>query len=324
MRFLLFNPSNDMALASDASEYMPPKRIQEMEEKYWRIPELIADEGDIVLNPDMMRGGLRDLFLTVDDSTSEVCPWGWSRSIRNKFRRLGVPCHLLPDDDYLDRLRKFSSREFCAKYREELSGCDGCVDNMMRIVSSADDVGRYYPLMLKALWSSSGRGNRIVRNDDDLKRGGIKFPCLSDVFYDKVLDFAMEFRICENHVEYLGLSVFKADSEGRYELNVVDSQENLELLVNEALRDDSANILRILKDRHLQLLSEHLVGKYVGPVGIDMMIVAGNERRLIHPCVELNFRMNMGILAIEIQKRYGPDVKTISLEILRKMTEHML
>lgn len=310
-----------MALASDASEYMPPKRIQEMEAEYWRILELIADEDDIVLSPDMMKGSFRDLAFAGSEKTVEVCPWGWSRSIRNKFRRLGLPCSLLPDDDYLDRLRRFSSREFCARYREEFSECDGCVDNMMRIAHNADDVGKHYPLMLKALWSSSGRGNRVVHNDDELQRGGIKYPCLVDVFYDKVLDFAMEFRVCESHVEYLGLSVFKASSEGRYELNVVDSQKNLELLIGEALRDDSADILAILKDRHLQLLSEHLAGQYAGPVGIDMMVVDVDGKRLVHPCVELNFRMNMGILAIEIQKRYGSEVKAISLDILKKMID---
>ena len=72
MRLLLFNPSNDMALASDASEYMPPKRIQEMEAEYWRIPELIADEDDIVLSPDMMKGSFRDLAFAGSEKTVEM------------------------------------------------------------------------------------------------------------------------------------------------------------------------------------------------------------------------------------------------------------
>ena len=41
---------------------------------------------------------------------------------------------------------------------------------------------------------------------------------------------------------------------------------------------------------------------YRGPVGIDMLKTADGH---IHPCLEINFRMNMGILALLLHERYG-------------------
>ena len=52
---------------------------------------------------------------------------------------------------------------------------------------------------------------------------------MADRFYaDKVLDFAMEFFISEDHtVEFLGYSVFHAAESGAYGYNYVESQQEL-------------------------------------------------------------------------------------------------
>ena len=66
--------------------------------------------------------------------------------------------------------------------------------------------------------------------------------------------------------------------------------------------DKSIN-LGDLKNAHLQMLKHHLAGKYTGFVGIDMMAVDMNGKRKCHPCVEINLRMNMGIVAMEVYRR---------------------
>ena len=60
---------------------------------------------------------------------------------------------------------------------------------------------------------------------------------------------------------------------------------------------------------HLSSLTSQLgaedaqrVGGYWGPVGIDMLKTADGH---IHPCLEMNFRMNMGILALLLYEKYG-------------------
>ena len=41
---------------------------------------------------------------------------------------------------------------------------------------------------------------------------------------------------------------------------------------------------------------------YRGPLGIDMLKTADGH---IHPCLEINFRLNMGILALLLHQRLG-------------------
>ena len=117
-----------------------------------------------------------------------------------------------------------------------------------------------------------------------------------DRFYaEKVLDFAMEFFIDEDHrVEFLGYSVFRAAEHGAYSYNYVESQS--ELL--QRIDVDSTLLQRMIAyhQEHLSRIAYH------GPVGIDMLKTADGR---IHPCLEINLRMNMGILALLLHERYG-------------------
>ena len=117
-----------------------------------------------------------------------------------------------------------------------------------------------------------------------------------DRFYeDKVLDFAMEFFVNEDGtVEFLGYSVFHADPNGAYGYNYVESQEALVERINV-----DASLLQRLIDYHKAHLAQTA---YKGSIGIDMLKTADGH---IHPCLEINFRMNMGILALLLHEQYG-------------------
>ena len=124
-----------------------------------------------------------------------------------------------------------------------------------------------------------------------------------DKFYaDKVLDFAMEFFVHEDHtVEFLGWSVFHAGENGAYGYNYVESQE--ELLRRIDVDDTLLHRLIVYHKEHLTKTA------YRGPVGIDMLKTADGS---IHPCIEINFRMNMGILALLLFEQYGSNA-TVAL-----------
>ena len=140
-----------------------------------------------------------------------------------------------------------------------------------------------------------------------------------DRFYeDKVLDFAMEFFVHEDRkVEFLGWSVFHASENGAYGYNYVESQEELVGRIldgeNGLDRFDGVNGVDRLDGldgldgqflgRLVRYHQEHLAKtEYRGPVGIDMLKTADGR---VHPCLEINFRMNMGILALLLYKQYG-------------------
>ena len=325
----IFNPSNDMALAANVRQYLPPRRIQQME----------ADLAELA---------------RVWDGTRFSGPWGWSLATKQRYRRMGVAEELLPSDEWLTELRRLSSREFACGYVSELLAAinderllgremrwvDGSSFDSSALIASESttswsidrsrrgrptdhdvvDLGAVDESLLrifKSPWSSSGRGVFVTGLEGQSLRGkeqgarSERILCrlqgflssqggfLVDRFYaDKVLDFAMEFFVNDDgSVDSLGYSVFHAADTGAYGYNYVESQE--ELLGRIMPSQGEEQLLEQLIAYH----KEHL-GKtaYRGPVGIDMLKTADGH---IHPCLEINFRMNMGILALLLYERYG-------------------
>jgi hypothetical protein len=51
-------------------------------------------------------------------------------------------------------------------------------------------------------------------------------------------------------------------------------------------------------------LQQRLAGHYVGPLGVDMMLVRQTDGTLcLHPCVEVNLRHTMGHVALHLSRR---------------------
>ena len=309
-RILLFNPSHEMALASNAAQYTPPKQIQQMEADLCRLPLLWAEEGDVVLSRGKEAG-----IETALSSLGELkegrgipAPWGWNKSVRNRFLRLGVEPALMPSEQQLDLWRSFASRAWAADYSSVLYSQwneGGIVPNHVRYLHSQADYEAWMnqyganPYIIKAAYSSSGRGNKVFHSSSFTSHSLPPFTShLIDTFYDKLLDFAMEFEVTSQEVRYLGLSVFKTSPEGRYSFNYLRSQNELREMIVSLLPNASA--LDRLTSVHHELLSDRLMGRYEGIVGIDMMVVRGG---LIHPCVEINLRMNMGVVAMKLYEK---------------------
>lgn len=281
----LFNPSNDMALATNVRQYFPPRRIQQMEDD------------------------LQSLARFWDNG-----PWGWSLATKQRYLKMGIPENELPSDAWLAEMRRLSSREFGVKYYQALllsppkgeeiplipcqakfitdaSGLHNLITSTPPLLGG----GREGTLIIKAPWSSSGRGNIIISSSFEgtgkrfierviREQGGI----VVEPFYaNKTLDFAMEFEVSDKGTEFVGYSVFSADETGHYGGNLVKSQEELQTII-----DLPQPFLDSLIDYHQRELSKL---PYRGPVGIDMMRLADGR---IQPCVEINFRMTMGLLAI--------------------------
>ena len=234
-------------------------------------------------------------------------PWGWNKSVRNRFLRLGIAPSLMPSEQQLDCWRSFASRAWAADYCDVFyrkCEVDGLVPNHVAFIRSNIDyevwLSKYgsVPFIVKAEYSSSGRGNRVFNVQGSRVQEFKSSPQLIDTFYDKMLDFAMEFVVTKQAVQYIGLSVFETSPEGRYAFNYLRSQQELREMIVSQLLD--VNVLDDLIAQHLQLLTDRLLGQYEGIVGIDMMVVRGG---LIHPCVEINLRMNMGVVAMKLYEK---------------------
>ena len=154
---------------------------------------------------------------------------------------------------------------------------------------------------------------------------------IAEPIYNRVLDFAMEFRIISSvDIEFIGYSYFKTDNNGVYQGNsLVDDLSFSASLNNQFYRD---NFIQEVCDELKVILLQTYGSTYVGPLGVDMMVCQENEREpyLLHPCVEVNLRMNMGILAHAFYTRfvsesakgeYGVDFYKIEGEVAQKDSE---
>lgn len=262
----IYNCSNDMALAANVRQYFPPRRIQQMETDVAGLSRF-WDEG----------------------------PWGWSLATKQRYIRMGIPESELPSDEWLEGVRQLSSRRFAAEY-------------LLHLLADAEQSGRghffvkddgEFPRIYKSLWSSSGRGVVVARSmSDDIERRLAGFQrtqggYVEDKFYeDKTLDFAMEFWIhSDRHVEFLGYSVFETGEHGTYGGNYVESPESLLQRI-----DLPEDLLHYIQQYHIHHLAQM---DYYGPVGIDML----KTKTQVHPVIEINLRMNMGILALNLYRR---------------------
>lgn len=252
----------------------------------------------------------------------EPHPWGWSKNIAERFRKFGIKENLIPNDSWLDKLRLASSREFGCKYIKYLieeiqktSYADCFVGHDMAFFLNVEDTVSHITnnicdsFILKSPWSSSGRGlyisaDGITNKASDFIKTTIKSQggITIDKFYRKSLDFALEYFIDKDgKAEFLGFSVFFASENGKYNYNIVDKDNSLRSIIEETFPKTDVLDMLIIYNRYK--LEEMLGGFYHGEVGIDMIIADVNGEKKIHPCIEINLRMNMGIISMMIQQR---------------------
>ena len=352
MRLLYFNPENDLALAANDPHYTPPASALQMAADLERLPLQYAEAGDVVLLRDGSFIDASAAPMSRFDLTAlqALFPWGWSPLVVRELREAGVSDDFLPTREQLADYRAFASRQTAVRLLARLRDSwpeawhEACLVGESSWCTTADAVAAvqsvYGRVMLKAPWSGSGRGvhptAQLLTEKDwawirrTLKRqGGVEV----EPIYNKVQDFAMEFWAEHGKVRYEGLSLFSTTDGGVYSGNLVASETEKE---RRLARYVSSERLRTLRDRLLVLLNDAgLPAWYTGPFGIDMMICQApfpesssltreglwEEPRpggvAIHPLVELNLRMTMGWLAIQLS-RQRPQEECRTFRILQQ------
>ena len=307
MTLHIFNPEHDIALASNLSNFTAPRAGRQLRTDLWWMPRLWAQENDVVWMKGVQLGGL---------PITAVEPWGWDRAICAELRRAGVKDEVLPTDEMVQHIRQLSHRRTSAQLLPllQMEGTVGEAFECTAVEEVTELMQRYGRLVLKAPWSSSGRGVRFCENEkgemrnENWVRNVIKAQgsMMAEPYYNKVKDFGMEFEAdAEGRIHYLGLSLFHTVN-GAYEGNILATESVKQEMI-------SRYIPACLLDSIKQTIAERLtLNGYVGPFGIDMMIVKPgegnhnsqlsivNSQLLLHPCVEINLRRTMGHVALNI------------------------
>ena len=343
----IFNPEHDLALASGETNYMAPASARRMASELALLPMWYAEEGSAVLAPSAYNLGyvkkIQELLgLSVDLMTEpelaiepnlDIRPWGWDVALRKRLSGLGMDEALLPSMEQLNGLREYSHRSKAVSLLPELQLNEYFCGESYYLKTQEEwktFVEERECCLLKAPLSGSGKGlnwckgiftpfisgwcTRVAAS-----QGGI----IAEPIYNKVEDFAMEFYSDgTGEVTFMGYSLFHTGKSGMYEGN--------RLLSNEAIWKQLSQYVpsKALTDLEncLKYRLSALVGTvYKGYLGVDMMICRfpENEKPFfrIHPCVEINLRMNMGVVARFLYDRYVRSDSTgrFLIIILRKV-----
>lgn len=325
MTLHIFNPEHDIALASDLSNFTAPHAGRQLRYDLGWLPALWAEDGDAILvdNSELaerswfrIAGRLKrstsagnKQFLTphqlgTHPGFSHISPWGWDKALKAQLLRHGINKNLLPSDNQLRDIREMSHRRVSSTLLSQLrfAGTVGESFECQDAPTAISLLNRYEHVVMKAPWSSSGRGIRFVK--EQMLQEGWLYNLISrqgsvmvEPYYNKVKDFGMEFYSNgQGTVNYLGLSLFHTEN-GAYTGNILATEERKKETITHYI---SSNLIGIVQERICTILGEELKGKYCGPLGVDMMVVSNNDQFLLHPCVEINLRRTMGHVALAL------------------------
>lgn len=319
MKSFIFNPENDLALASGSRVYTPPRNAELLARCGAILPMWLAEPGDtIIADPkgyETWIENVTSLFnlninispVSPHQSTGE--PWGWSQAIVTKLTRAGINRENLPDERSIERMRQLSHRRTSIEINRLLSLRGIATPPLAFEISNQDEMahavkqfnGRF---VLKSPWSSTGRGvflssttntETILKNAEGIirRQGSV----IIEPLLNRMTDFAMLFYAEKGKVSYRGLSLF--DTVGTaYTGNLLLPEKVMTQQIEEQLNDVDLSVISIELE---QVLTDIIKGDYEGWLGIDMMVQ--NDGKLA-PCIELNLRKTMGVVALILRDRF--------------------
>ena len=324
----VFNPEHDLALASGLSNFTAPHAGRRLRADLGYLPALWAGEDDCVLVEHVEQarrafsrlrarvGGSPRRFVDKSQlsrlSIDRVSPWGWDLALRAALIRYGVSPEACAGEAEIAAVRDYSHRRHAAEVLRRLL-CHMPQDSFLEAPVEAasleaveECMSRSSRLVVKAPWSSSGRGVRFIDGAlSDYHRGWLRNTIaqqgsvMVEPFYSKVKDFGMEFEaLPDGQIRYLGLSLFDTRN-GAYTGNIIASEEDKLETISRYI---PVSLIYFVRAKVTDALRAVISGHYAGPFGVDMMILSNPDGQgfSVHPSVEINLRRTMGHVAIEM------------------------
>lgn len=324
----MYNPTCEMAVQNNSVSYQPPLRLQEFERAMSSLMMFISQEGDYVVGeaPDdelllfwKERGVYLPQFVSKNDAISLIkdgailIPWGGSRQLYYSY---GLKHK---SEQYTDLMRCFFSRELSVVLEDTVCRlCQGRnnlkqydIEERSVLVTERDIMERRVKMgncVVKSLWSSSGRGVQLVREQCHIEpaivwaRGKIRHDggVVCEPFYKRLGEFTTLIEIYEDgRIEYLGTNYFEADEAGRFGKELIGQ--------NILTREEEQEVGQILIEAMSRL---NWVEKYIGKIGVDGMVYNDKRgERKVRICTEVNMRHTMGNINLSVARCFSPKVK---------------
>lgn len=335
-----FNPTCELAVANGSFSYMPPRLLRDFEKDCSVLPFVFAKSGDFVLTEKapsiefimrLKNAGfempefctLQELISGKTETIGSILPWGWSPAAHFYLKELKEKCS--PEfrgspvfnwkDEHKLLFERITSLQFLSDFLKQ-NPLDYLIEkerigtkvNTIEVIEEL--LKSQFPLVLKAPLSSSGRGIQILRKQtlNTSNRQWIsgilnqQKYLIAEPFLNKVVDFSYQFRISNDEPEYLGYSVFETNSNGQYQSTLIHPE--IKQVISTEMETKISTTAFLLKET---LKNSGYAKWHRGFLGIDALIYSEIEGLRIQPCIEINSRMNMGILTKKFESHIHKD-----------------
>lgn len=336
-----FNPTCELAVANGSFSYVPPSLLRRFEHDCSALPFGFAKAGDFVVTEKKPSGefmmkladvgfempefcALSELISGNIGSFNSIFPWGWSPAAHFILKDLKEKCSpqfkANPVFNWTNEHRALFERATSLRFLNDflaMNPSDIYIERELtgEIVKTTAEIEdllrRKMPLVLKAPLSSSGRGIQVIRksmlnNSNRQWISGIlkqQKYLVAEPFLEKIVDFSFQYKINSGgEPEYLGYSVFETNTNGQYLSTFIHSK--IEDFETSGITLEIETMIEITaaRLRHM-LINSGYTTLHRGFLGIDAMIYRDNEGLKIQPCIEINSRMTMGVVAMQIERR---------------------
>lgn len=331
-RFAVFNPEHDLALANGDAHYLAPRNIREMAHDLAPLMDYLAWDTpwgwDAAVVNYLHKSGIPRQELPTDTMLAALRTRS-ERITAHHLQQQMLPLSVhLTGESYvcrsLDDIKTYATQQSHLLLKAPLSGSG----KGLRHLNFNDDKNKNdnYPTSRRSTLMLTSSLKKIESWADALiRRHGY---LTAEPYYDKVQDFAMEFIVADGQCHFIGYSLFTTDDHGRYDSNLLLSDADIEARLSEYIPHSVLHDVQHFVEAHCGLIvpTEWDTSRFPITFGIDMMIVNdrgqqstvdgqhpirpdGNSQLRIqnsefnlHPCVEINLRANMGIIAHEVRR----------------------
>lgn len=346
----LFNPTCEYAVANGNTSWQPNRLLQKMESDLCCLPLYFATNNDYILvdrlpNDDylehvkIIKPYLPGFLLKNELKKStfpnfninRLMPWGWSPAAHKLLQPLKSRCSndfkASPVFSWKENHKEIYSKRYALKILEQLTNAlklDYIIpDNQLpQLCNTKEEVEKliqkWGKIMVKAPWSSSGRGLQPVTKIPVHEKVWEKITgiiqdqgfVIVEPLLDKVLDFSFQFELKNAKPKFLGISNYFTDRKGQYQGNNLNGlPDNTDKRIQKFQQKAITYILPVLS----QILEKSELAKlYEGNFGVDTLVYANHNNELkINPCLEINVRQNMGLLSLKLEKLIVKDKKAV-------------
>lgn len=322
-----FNPSCEMAVRQDRESYTPPRGIATMENDLAALMTFVSRGGDAIVGPrpdDALINfwatthGHREYvswpIATLRAKAGEpISPWGLSKAALHKFglsERVGAWAWR----DLLSRRTSVATEWALAKITgTEPAAKPVIVSTKEELQAAMADPARTTGgIVIKSLWSASGRGVRFFHkgHDDDaaltygLNCIGADGAAVVETKLNRLAELSFLFHKAGDAVTFDGTNRYHSTDGGAMGWEIAGPQPNIYDIT--ALDGDIAHSAAELANA----LSISLMGSgYEGPIGVDAMVYRGADGSVrLRACTEVNVRYCMGHVAQGVLSGIAPGV----------------